>query len=90
MKQNELKFFSGITDVHLHDVVRFGISEMKSNILLRSKYRPNLHINKVSLGYFCCNGQFFCFCYDVDIGMLRLSSILYLSVWLTCLKDWHL
>jgi hypothetical protein len=32
MKQNKFKLRSGISHVHLHYVVRIGISEMKSNI----------------------------------------------------------
>jgi hypothetical protein len=32
MEQDKSKFHSRITDVHLHDVMRTGISEMEPNV----------------------------------------------------------
>jgi hypothetical protein len=32
MKQNKSKFRSRLTDVHLHDVMRIGISNMEPNV----------------------------------------------------------
>jgi hypothetical protein len=72
MKQNKSKFRSGITDMHLHVMMWIGISEMELNVLIlfRSKGRPKFHINKVRLGYFCCNVQF-CVSYVRDVWMLQ-------------------
>jgi hypothetical protein len=54
VKQNKWKFRSRISDMHLHDVMRNGFQKWNEMLIfLRSKGRPNFHINKVS-----CNVQF--------------------------------
>lgn len=62
--QNQSKFRSRTTDVHLDGVMRTGISDMEPNVnSIASKNRSNFHINMVNVGYFYCNALF-CVGYD--------------------------
>jgi hypothetical protein len=52
----EIKFPFSSHRRALKDFMRISISKMVTNVnYLRSKYMCYFHINKVNLGYFCCN-----------------------------------